>query len=47
MKKAAKKFLRIGLIGNADKPAFRAVIQKAARLITASVMTPAAPTIQA
>jgi NAD+ kinase len=36
LKKAAKKFKRIGLIGNSEKPAFRAVIQRAARLITQS-----------
>lgn len=36
MKKAARQFKRIGLIGNAEKPAFRRVIQQAARLITDS-----------
>jgi NAD+ kinase len=36
LKKAADNFRRIGLIGNAEKPAFRAVIQRAARLIAGS-----------
>jgi NAD+ kinase len=36
LKKQTKKFLRIGLVGNPDKPAFRAVIQRAARLVTQS-----------
>ena len=36
MKRATDKFKRVGLIGNADKPAFRAVILQAARLVAQS-----------
>lgn len=39
MKKSVNKFKRIGLLGNADKPAFRSVIRKAARLIQQSGRT--------
>ncbi len=39
MKKAARQFKRIGLIGNDDKPAFRRVIKQASRLIAASGRT--------
>ena len=39
MKKAAKQFGCVGLVGNAAKPDFRAVICKAARLITQSGRT--------
>ncbi|MCX6896912.1 MAG: NAD(+)/NADH kinase, partial [Verrucomicrobia bacterium] len=36
MKKRTDRFPRIGLIGNPEKPAFRAVIQQAARLVARS-----------
>lgn len=36
MKKQTDRFPRIGLIGNPDKPAFRAVIRQAARLVARS-----------
>lgn len=36
MKKPTDRFLRVGLIGNSEKPAFRAVIRQAARLIARS-----------
>lgn len=36
MKKRTDRFPRVGLIGNPEKPAFRAVIQQAARLVARS-----------